>query len=198
MSEERNPARVTTERGFDCEIIRVPNELTAKAGDFRIDATLLAVIDSELETLGDGYPEMARDDVAELAALWRLVKADPLVEANVLQLHRIAHNIKGNSGTYGYTLLSRIAGSLCQMIEGGAVPLEGAHPAIGAHIDAIQAVLSQRVRGDGGAIGRKLIDGLSAAVRKCRTASRGNCVATCGTCRRQHSAATVSAGGSCQ
>jgi HPt (histidine-containing phosphotransfer) domain-containing protein len=79
-------------------------------------------------------------------------------------MHRIAHDIKGQGGSFGYPLLTTISASLSGYLEGGN-PEGGIDPRIvRAHIDAMKVVIRDRIEGDGGKIGARLTDELFALV----------------------------------
>jgi CheY-like chemotaxis protein len=82
-------------------------------------------------------------------------------------LRKKAHDVKGQAGSFGYALATDVAASLVRVLAPvlddfdrrrlRRADLEGL---LCAHIDALKIVSSQRLKGDGGAIGQELLDEL--------------------------------------
>jgi len=153
--------------GAVCEIISVPNKLAEKAGDFRADRVDGSEIAAQIDKLAQGYPDSVRQDVQALAPLWARASGPPGDKAAEQELHRIAHDLAGQSTTFGYPLVSAMAGSLKLLIEGGAARRERAHAAVQAHIKALSEVLRLGVKGDGGPAGKQILLSLHKAVMEC-------------------------------
>lgn len=170
MTNRRIPARVIQgvgAGGARYEILEVPNELAVKAGTFRANRVDTAAIAARIAKLGESYPEMVLDDINRLMPLWaraRGAEPDPQAED---ELFRIAHDLTGQSTTFGYTLVSAIAVGLRLLLEGGAARREHAHPAVAAHIAALEQTVRHAVRGGGGEAGKQILAELHAAVDHC-------------------------------
>jgi hypothetical protein len=80
-------------------------------------------------------------------------------------LYLRAHDLKGLGTTYGYQLITRIAGSLCRMIDDkekrAGAPLE----LVDAHIDAIKAAVRDDIKSDDHQVGRVLVEELERRVK---------------------------------
>jgi HPt (histidine-containing phosphotransfer) domain-containing protein len=80
-------------------------------------------------------------------------------EEAIKQLRRLCHDIKGEAGTFGYPLLSDIAdlfGDYLREVPGEFQRRE----AVKGYIDTFQVVWAQKIKGEGGAIGRELLASL--------------------------------------
>lgn len=128
---------------------------------------MLAKAEAAINKLSDDYPTWAIKDVEKLSAMVRAI--DPAaadVKEKVDECFRMAHDMRGQGGSFGYPLMTRIANSFCRFIE--AVPNIDA-PAVAicaAHVDAMHAVISNKVSGTGGEIGGQIAAGLETAVQK--------------------------------
>ena len=72
-------------------------------------------------------------------------------------IFEVMHNVKGQGGSFGYGLLTDIAGSLCDYIrQGGGAADEKQLKVIAAHFIALDFVLEKNIQGDGGDIGVQL------------------------------------------
>ena len=72
------------------------------------------------------------------------------------RMFAIAHDIKGQAGTFGYPLLSDLAARLCRLLQ-----TDGAEGA-GSLVAAMAEVVRDRLAGDGGERGREMVAGLEA------------------------------------
>jgi chemotaxis protein histidine kinase CheA len=75
-------------------------------------------------------------------------------------LFTIAHDIRGEGGTFGFPLATAIAGNLCAILEDREQVDEALLEAIRVHIDSLKLVVFQPIKGDGGAQGTELLAGL--------------------------------------
>jgi hypothetical protein len=88
-------------------------------------------------------------------------------EKNLDAVFQIAHDIKGQGGSFNYDLMTIIGDMLCRYIEG----LKGkssqlANDVIELHINALHAVISQELKGNGGPVGNQLLSGLELVIKK--------------------------------
>jgi hypothetical protein len=79
-------------------------------------------------------------------------------------LYAIAHNIKGQGSSFGFPLMTRLGDSLCRLTRVKRPFPNADLDLVSAHLDAMRLVLSQEIRGDGGALGDKLAQRLEALV----------------------------------
>lgn len=79
-------------------------------------------------------------------------------------LYAVAHNIKGQGSSFGFPLMTRLGESLCVLTRGKRPFSDGELNLVGSHLDAMRLVLTQEIRGDGGALGDKLAQRLETLV----------------------------------
>ncbi len=162
---------MTTDRAKNkVEIIDPPNHLKAKVGPGTgIDPKLLADAEAAVEEMAADYVNWVQDDIAKLQATLDKVEADPgSADAAYEEMFNISHDVKGQGGTFGYPLITRIGNSLCRYVE-AFEDRSKIDPAIcGAHINAMRAVITNKVAGDGGKLGAQLVTGLDAVVAKAK------------------------------
>ena len=97
-----------------------------------------------------------------VAALGRAKSAPGANGADVQEIFGICHNIKGQAGSFGYDLMTRIANLLCDYLRDAA---DLPHPALGiveGHLMALRFILDHKISGDGGEVGEKLVAKLNA------------------------------------
>jgi hypothetical protein len=79
---------------------------------------------------------------------------------------KLVHDMRGQGGSFGFPLITRIAGSYCRFVESLENVDPGALEICQAHANAMRAVLLNNVTGSGGSIGTQIADGLEKAVQK--------------------------------
>ena len=75
-----------------------------------------------------------------------------------------AHDLKGLGTTYQYPLVTRLAGSLCKMMDDPAKRMAAPLMLIDAHIDAIKAVVRDQIQTDDHPTGKILAETLESKV----------------------------------
>jgi hypothetical protein len=81
-------------------------------------------------------------------------------------LYLRAHDLKGLGTTYGYQLITRIAGSLCRLIDDKDKRAHAPLDLIDAHIDAIKAAVRDDIKTDEHPVGRTLVEELERRVKE--------------------------------
>ncbi len=123
------------------------------------------------EHLSEAYQGWAVDD---LQALWQVFQVTAAAgndaDADVKKMFDIAHEVRGQGGSFGFPLITDIGDSLCKFLE----PLDSLTgrdlEVIKIHILAMKAVFHQNLKGDSGAageVGRELPQLLAALKRRC-------------------------------
>jgi chemotaxis protein histidine kinase CheA len=85
----------------------------------------------------------------------------PLIRA----IFEVVHNVKGQGGSFGYDLLTKIGGSLCNYLRvESASADEKQLKVIAAHFAAMDFVLEKNIQGSGDAIGDQLLGKVSQLV----------------------------------
>ena len=85
-------------------------------------------------------------------------------DSKIIQdIFAVAHNIKGMGASFGFPLMTETGVSFCRYIRSlDGRPIEA--DVIYAHIRSLEVILSNRIQGDGGDIGKELIDSLTTMV----------------------------------
>ncbi|WP_313412286.1 Hpt domain-containing protein [Rhodospirillum rubrum] len=117
------------------------------------------VIEAVSARLADEYLRGAADDLVVMAAILHEMEADPDRHDVLLpEIFRLSHDIKGQGGSFGYDLMSRIGNNLCRYLEILEVPLSAGQLArLSLYLETMRAVLGNRLRGDGGTRGAHLL-----------------------------------------
>ncbi|MCG8356114.1 MAG: Hpt domain-containing protein [Kiloniellales bacterium] len=117
-----------------------------------------------IESMRYEFLDCARRDLLAMQSAVERAKSgyDP-IEA-LKAVYRLAHDLRGQAGTFGYPLISTIASSLCDYIDEAQDPGSVQLEAIEVHSNAMKAVIAADIQGDGGATGNKLLTGMARMV----------------------------------
>lgn len=154
----------------DVEIIPMTNILKLKVGSTGGGIDLIAVAKAEaaLKALSGSFAEWLQDEIDKVEAARADIAATGLTVENARALYLCAHDLKGLGSTYEYPLVSRIAGSLCMLLEdSGALPSK-AMKLVDAHIDTIKAVVRDGVKSETHPVGAVLAAELEGQVSRAR------------------------------
>lgn len=115
--------------------------------------------------LTETYIDWAQNDVLAMRSALEAARADPgQISDHLTRLHGVAHNVKGQGGSFGFPLITRIGQSLCRLIRGRTQVSTIEIAIASAHVDAIALLLDKRVTGDGGETGQALAARLESLV----------------------------------
>lgn len=147
------------------QVIRPPNPLRAKVGGFGgIDANAIAKAEAALKAMSAQFGQWLQDEVAKLDQAQAEIRAKGYNPETAEGLYFRAHDLKGLGATYQYPLVTRIAGSLCRMMDDADKRMQAPVAILDAHIDAIRAVVRDEIQTDEHPVGRELAETLEARV----------------------------------
>lgn len=152
------------------EIIEVPNTLKSKVsyGPDGVSPETLEQAEELISNLQSEYLVWVQDDLRRIQARFDEVAALPAEDrlAAMQAVFGVAHDMKGQGGSFGFPLMTNIANNLCRFIETqkrfGPAELE----AVRVHIDALRLVMADKITGDGGVKGERLMRGLELVLEK--------------------------------
>ena len=150
------------------ETITPPNPLDkAKNGNgpVKIDPNILRQAEQAVEELQDDYASWAQKDIDGLREAVLSAQQDPkALDQAIPEIYKRALDLKGQGGGFGYNLITSIGDLLTKFMEARDKISNRDFAIISAHIDALQAVVREDIKGDGGKIGMQIVDGLSQLV----------------------------------
>ena len=131
------------------------------------DDDLMMKAAAALEEMSEEYPDWVSGLIKQLSEVHRRCVDTPETRRNSFeQIHSIAHDMRGQGGTFGYPLISDFADSLYNFSVPTTSTSDNHVEIIKAHIDAMRVVIGERIGGDGGDIGKELKASLEAAIEK--------------------------------
>lgn len=162
------------------ELIHRPNSLRAKVGGARftgLNAGALAKAEAALKSLSSQFAQWLQDELDKLEAARAVVHRDGMTKEAGEGLYTRAHDLKGLGTTYEFPIITRIAGSLCRLIETPEHRAIAPIKLIDAHIDAIKASVRDDIRDDQNPLGRVLAEELERQVAAYATPASGSATA---------------------
>ena len=132
-----------------------------------IDPEALAEAEAALSDMSEDYPDWVSATIDKLSEQHKLcIDVPDKRKEHFQEIREIAHDMKGQGGTFGYPLISAFSDGLYGFADSRGELTDNHVEIIKAHVDAMRAVISNRVKGDGGEIGVELAKGLEAAIGK--------------------------------
>ena len=150
------------------QIIQPTNALRLKVGGGRlgaIDPAAIAKAEAALKSLASNFTQWLADEITKLDAARQQVRAEGATSETMENLYLRAHDLKGLGTTYGYQLITRIAGSLCRLIDDKEKRATTSLELVDAHIDAIKAAIRDDIKSDEHTVGRVLVEELERRVK---------------------------------
>ena len=152
--------------------ITPPNDLRQKqkvAGvSSKLDAAWVEAAERQIVAAKFDYEEAVGEDLAEMHSAYEkaLNEPDSRVE-HIQRLYGIIQTVKGQGSSFGYPLISAIGAQLARFIEDQGDELTDAQmEVVKVHVEAIRLVMQQKMEGEGGAVGKKIVGGLGLVIKK--------------------------------
>lgn len=148
------------------QVIRPPNTLRMKVGGAfgGIDAGAIAKAEEALKAMSSQFGQWLQDELVKLDQAQADIRAQGFNPATAEALYFRAHDLKGLGTTYQYPLVTRLAGSLCKMMDDPVKRMAAPVTLLDAHIDAIKAVVRDQIQTEDHPTGRVLAETLEARV----------------------------------
>ncbi len=143
--------------GRKFQVINPPNLLKSKVGSggFALGAVDKAA--KVIDSLRGEFEEIAKVEVVKLVSAANALVAQPNDLAKRDEVYKIAHELRGQGGSYGYPLVTRFGDQLCRYLDAAAGLDARSLVIVKATADAIAVVINSKVAGDGGDTGRALV-----------------------------------------
>ena len=148
----------------DVQIIKpLNNLLKAKVGSGKVQPDTQAIqrAESAIKKIGEDFPKWAQSDLDDMEKALEAARKNPDQQDDyIMQIFRRSMEFKGQGGSFGYDLISQIGDSLKKFTEGRNKVKPRDVEIIAAHVNAMRVVMVQDIKGDGGEIGRAIVDSL--------------------------------------
>jgi hypothetical protein len=135
-----------------------PHLIAAKVtGSGGVDPEAVRRAEAAVAELRAGFERHAAEQIAQMQVLQARFAPGAEASETLARLFQLAHDLKGQAGTFGYGLLSQIGDLLCRYAEHGDTGAARGAGVLKALIDAMAAILARKVTGDGDALGRQVL-----------------------------------------
>lgn len=150
------------------QMIKPPNTLKLKVGGRfgGIDPTAIAKAEAALKSLSSNFSEWLQDEVTKLENARGRIRQEGWSAETAENLYLRAHDLKGLGTTYEFPLITRLAASLCKLIDNPGTRLNAPMSIIDAHIDAIKACVRDNIKDDSNPVGKALAEELERNVKE--------------------------------
>ncbi len=152
------------------EIINPPNTVKTKVrvgGPGAVDTSTLERAEEAIAGMADQYLDWVQDDLKRIDAAFKILAAATGERKEEIDgVFQVAHDMKGQGGSFGYDLVTAIGNQLCRLIEKLDTYGDPEVNAIRVHIDDMKLVIGQKMKGDGGKAGDQILLGLEKVAEK--------------------------------
>ena len=152
------------------EVIKPPSSLRSKVqvgGPGAVDPKTLERAEAVIASLADQYLDWVQEDLRRIEEAYaKLATATGERKAELDGVFQIAHDMKGQGGSFDYHLVTIIGNDMCRFIEKMESVGQPEISVIRLHIDTMKLVIAAQMKGDGGNEGAKLLKGLELVVAK--------------------------------
>jgi chemotaxis protein histidine kinase CheA len=153
------------------EIIKPSRELKDKVGPIQPSAEDLRAIkraEAVIASLKDKYLDVVDEDLANLQDAAIQFKEDAANrDQHLRRIFLIAHDMKGQGGSFGYPLITTISNQLCRFIERVEDNLEEADvEVVSLHVDALQVVIRDKMTKADSDQAKAMLKGLELVIEK--------------------------------
>ena len=123
----------------------------ARAGGF--DADAVARAEAALKSLSSQFSRWLQDEIDKLDSAREQVITEGLTGVGGEVLYTRAHDLKGLGATYEFPIVTRIAASLCKLIETPADRAAAPVALVVSHINAIKVMVKDGIKDESHPVG---------------------------------------------
>lgn len=149
--------------GPDAEFIEPVQDLRAKTKSKRgkgDDVDPVAAAEAAMAKMAERFDGWMADETGRLGELFAEAQAGDFDDALIDELHRAAHDIKGQAATLGFPVAGRIAAGLCRLIEAKRATGHFSTELVRHHVQSVQAIIREQARDETSPTALKLADRL--------------------------------------
>lgn len=135
------------------------------------DPLIVEAAEKRIKALVGDYADWVKKYIASMNGSLNSLVPDRKHKAgnkkHIANINRIAHELRGQSGTFDYPLITEFGKSLYEAtIDPEMFITPDRQKLLEAHVDAIRTVFRERITGHGGQVGATLLREIEVAVRK--------------------------------
>jgi hypothetical protein len=167
LTNDPNRAASGTTVEAAVEMIQVPNTLMRKVGPRfgGIDPSAVARAEAALKNLSGQFAQWLNDEVTKLETARAAIKTEGMSAAAADRLYVHSHDLKGLGTTYEFPLITRLAGSLCKLMDEPGARTSAPMFLVDGHVDTIRAAVRDNIRDTDHPVGKLLAEELEGRVK---------------------------------
>ncbi len=143
-----------------------PPLLKGRTSIRRIGKMNFSEADKAIDKLAREFVKRLPEDFQRIEAAFAALEAKPEDTARRTVLFRLVHDLKGQAGTFDFSLITIIGNDMCRFLEKPVALNPSALMVLRFHIDAMKWVAEKRITGDGDEHGQRMIDTLHGMTRR--------------------------------
>ena len=148
-------------------VIKANKMLQAKVGSGPLDEAVIRRCQSVMDANNVDFAPLANEYLEKLeGAIADARLGDQDRGENVAAMTIPVMQLKANAGTFGYDLIGRLANVMLSFLEGVKQVDDDVLSVVDAHHKTLNAIVSNKIRGDGGDYGRQLEQELQGACKR--------------------------------
>ncbi|MBM3567650.1 MAG: hypothetical protein FJX46_02720 [Alphaproteobacteria bacterium] len=151
------------------EVIRPPKHIRQKVGmtgGLTIEEAV-GLSDKAIKPFAESFLKDIESHLAALRTARAAIQSTPdQIGRQRQRIFDAAHEIRGQSGTFGYPLATAVADTLCKYLDGKTDLAADDIQLCLLHVNALLAVFRENLRGEGGKIGDELREMLHLLIRR--------------------------------
>ena len=152
---------------FEVEYTPASKKLRVKAPNIGKDLNAaLAEASKGLLEMTTDYINWVQDDFKRLSTAVTELAALPDSKTEKDNVHWIAHDMKGQGGTFGYPLISVVLNNLCLHLNSCNSMSAEDLKIVNLHIEFVNLIITNRLKGNGGEMGEQVIHGIQKIVAR--------------------------------
>lgn len=172
---------VKPKKESDVYVFKPQNYLREKCAGGRLNpmekgtmpTDIIEQAEKKLERAALDFTKWAQDYLSKLSDLCTQALMEPgRRTAQFTEINQVALELRGQGGTFGYPLISTFGKMLFDSTKEGCKEDDAQVEIVKAHVDAMRAVLREKISGDGGEIGQALISTLKEGIEKQESARK--------------------------
>jgi hypothetical protein len=125
-----------------------------------LDETVIKDAQKNVDKQQDNFLIWITEDMAKIDHSYTLLTPPSQDKQALAKLCEAALAIKSHAGTFGFGLASEVARSLYNFCEAYSFS-QNNHLVIAKHVEVIKLILEKSIKGDGGAMGKELLQDLA-------------------------------------
>lgn len=162
--EERRDAEASDE-AKGAVFYDTPQDLRRRLANTEINLQQILNVQREMDNWSEDFRDWTTDFIKQIETALTACRATETADRRkpFNRINFLAHEMRGQGGTFGYPLVSEVSRSLFDLTLHNLDRSDACCDLIGEHVRIIKAVIREKIKGDGGMVGREMLTELQRA-----------------------------------